>query len=143
MNRYQIELKADNKKQAQIILKKMIENGKEIPFKVGALSGTVDDSGTFVLTVKARGASASEFVGKIEETEEGVYLTGEVQARKSMMRRIYALIAMNSIVGVLMFLSGNPIFQIFSLLFITVPWLNVSAARKGTYLKAALEKQFR
>lgn len=143
MNRYQIKLKAENKKQALILLRKMIENSHEQTFSMGALSGTVSDSGSFVLTIKARGAAASEFVGQIEEGDDGVYLIGTVQPRKQMMRRIYGLIAMNSVLGLLMFLSGNPIFQVFSVLFITVPWLNLSAARKGNYLKSALEKKFR
>jgi hypothetical protein len=143
VNRYQIKLNAENKKQALILLRKMIENNHEQTFSIGALSGTVNDTGSFVLTIKARGAAASEFVGQIEEAEDGVYLIGYIQPRKQMMRRIYGLIAMNSLLGLLMFLSGNPIFQVFSVLFFTVPWLNVSAARKGNYLKSALEKKFR
>lgn len=77
MNRYQIKLNAENKKQALILLRKMIENNHEQTFSIGALSGTVNDTGSFVLTIKARGAAASEFVGQIEEAEDGVYLIAQ------------------------------------------------------------------
>ncbi len=106
------------------------------------LTGHVDDNGAFVFSCKARGAGLSEFEGSLTTKEDGIYLVGKIQPRQSKMKLLYGLIAFNMIFGLMLMFSKNPLLMLVSILFITIPWLNLVVAKKGNYLKASLAKIF-
>lgn len=142
MKLYKVKLKVNSKKEAIKYLEQLLEKGNKQILAMNVLSGSIDENGNFIFSSKAKGAALSEFVGSVVEKSDGLYLEGEISPRKKRMILLYGLIGLNALLGLLLMFSGNIIFQMVSILFLTVPWLNVWIAKKGTYLEASLKRIF-
>ena len=142
MSKFQLKTKADTVEEAVSLVKDRLEKDRGGVLAMNTLKGDIDSEGRFNLTSRARGAAYSHFEGQIFKRSDGVYLEGEIQPISSKLKRLYALVVFNAVIAGAMFLSGNPIFQFFAILFLIIPWLNVSVAKKGTYLQTSLKKIF-
>ena len=105
--------------------------------------GHMDEEGNFSFCTRAKGSTLNEYIGHIEEKEDGVYLVGHIRPRKSKVAILYTMSILNIIIGILLFISQNPIFMIVSPLFLVVTILNIGLAKKCSYLKVSLKYLFK
>lgn len=143
MSTFELKINAETVDEGVSLVKNRLEKDKGGVLALNTLKGKIDKQGHFSLTSRARGAAFSQFEGQVIKRSEGVFLEGDVHPISSKLKLLYGLVALNAVLAGAMFLSGNPIFQLFGVFFLVIPWLNVSVAKKGNYLRASLKKIFR
>lgn len=139
---YELKLKCKDLDETINYINELLDIGKDTMLARNVLTGEVTKDGRFTLSSKQRGASLSEYVGRIHVDESGVSLKGVIQARKKRLYLLFVLIVLNALLGFFMIFSGNGLFMLFGPLFIMLPWINVWLANRGHYLKASLKVIF-
>jgi hypothetical protein len=143
MNHFEMKTNYESIEEAVEKVAQLIENSKKTLVAMNLLTGEIKLGGEFILSSKARGAAMSEFIGKIVQREDGVYLVGIIQPKESAMKRFYLLGAFNLIFAFILVMSGNFVFVIFALLLLFVLFMNMNITKKGNYLRVSLKQIFK
>lgn len=142
MTEYNLKLKQKSIAEAREYIDALLENAKTSRLKRNVLIGYIDDDNNFSFSSRAKGSALTEFVGKMEMKEDGIYLIGHIRPKKGKMTLLYAMSILNVVIAIMLMLSQNPIFMLVSVLFLIVPVLNIWVTNKGFYLKASLRGLF-
>lgn len=143
MNEFNLKLNQSNMTEAREYIDALLENARTNKLKRNVLIGYIDDNNNFSFSSRAKGSSLTEFVGKMDMKEDGIYLIGHIRPKKEKMTILYAMSILNVVIALMLILSANPIFMLMSVLFLIVPVLNIWVTKKGFYLKASLRGLFR
>lgn len=143
MQNFEIPYNVGTKVEVIEKLQALIDKGNESVLAFRALTGHIDLDGSFEVSCRGRGSNLSQFRGHVVERDGGVYLEGVIEIKPSRKMFLGAVLLLNALFGVGLFLSGEPLFMLISPLFIVVALLNWVIAKRGTYLKAALKRVLR
>ena len=98
------------------------------------LWGTVDEQGRFEITSGKKGAALFIFRGKVEVIDNNIHMIGDISIRTHGKVMLYVSIVMMTLFGLLLIVSLNPVFILFGIMMIVLPWLNVVYAMKNDAL---------
>lgn len=135
---FEIKMKQQSIDEAVLAIKAQLKKDEKTLLSRNALIGEIDQAGNFNLTSRQRGAGLSQFIGKLVEEDENIYLKGEILLNNKKMKMFLIMMIFNGIFGLLLIFSGNPLFMLVGPVFITLPWVNVWIAKRGNYLKSSL-----
>lgn len=99
-----------------------------------SLIGEVTDQNSFRIGSNQKSAATHEFIGYIVQKEDGIYMEGDIKARKFSERMIYLSLIFGVVFGIMLILSLNPVFVLFGILFMLMPWMNVIHLKKSNAL---------
>ncbi len=88
------------------------------------ISGSMTPDGRFELSSRAKVAAMYEFIGYVEENSDGVFMVGDIQAKKLQKTLILISIVLFSLLGMGFILTFDPVMLFIGVLFMIVPWIN-------------------
>lgn len=105
------------------------------------LWGSIEDQGMFEITSGSRGSGMFVFTGQAEVEEGQVHLKGQIDIRKRSLYAVYGSTAIMSLFGILLILTWNPVFFVFGLMLMIVPWFNYFYMVRSNALYMEIQKK--
>lgn len=98
------------------------------------ISGEIHEDGSFILSSRMKGSAMFEFIGKIIEKPDGVYMIGDIRPKPIQLKIIYVSIVLMSLLGFLFIFTMGVVGLLFGAIFLIGPWFNLILINKSDYL---------
>jgi hypothetical protein len=100
------------------------------------ISGSVASDGHFVLSSRKRYENLFEFIGRVEQREDGIYMVGDIKPRSFAIYSSYFGIVLGFVIGVvtIFFSTAENDLRLFGFVMILLPWINTVILRKSDSL---------
>ena len=99
-----------------------------------SLIGEILPNNSFVIGSNQKSIAVHQFVGEIVESDDGIYMVGDIKERPLSLFAIYFSVIFGLIFGVGMILTWNPVLMLFGLLFMIVPSFNIIHIKRSNGL---------
>lgn len=107
------------------------------------LFGVFGQGHAVTITTNNKAAGSFEFKGHMTICGDAICLEGMIQAKKTSKRIVLISLLTSSLLGLFLLTTANPVWVLFGLLFMAVPWLNVWHLKKSKFLLDLIEKRFK